>query len=100
MSRVARLGAFIIVTLVVFAAGIFIIGSKEYLLVPRIKSMRSSTTWSVWLREPMCRSVECTAVPCATSYCRIIRAKRLRCPLILSDRHTDSQEGFRCFDRN
>jgi phospholipid/cholesterol/gamma-HCH transport system substrate-binding protein len=31
MSRVARLGAFIIVTLVVFAAGIFIIGSKEYL---------------------------------------------------------------------
>ena len=31
MSRVARLGAFIIVTLVVLAAGIFIIGSKEYL---------------------------------------------------------------------
>lgn len=31
MSRVARLGAFIVVTLVVFAAGIFIIGSKEYL---------------------------------------------------------------------
>lgn len=31
MSRIARLGAFIIVTLVVLAAGIFIIGSKEYL---------------------------------------------------------------------
>jgi phospholipid/cholesterol/gamma-HCH transport system substrate-binding protein len=31
MSRVARLGAFIIVTLVVLAAGVFIIGSKEYL---------------------------------------------------------------------
>jgi phospholipid/cholesterol/gamma-HCH transport system substrate-binding protein len=31
MSRVARLGAFIVATLVVFAAGIFIIGSKEYL---------------------------------------------------------------------
>src|ERR1035437_8795416 len=31
MSRVARLGAFIIVTLVILAAGIFIIGSKEYL---------------------------------------------------------------------
>jgi phospholipid/cholesterol/gamma-HCH transport system substrate-binding protein len=31
MSRVARLGAFIIVTLVALAAGIFIIGSKEYL---------------------------------------------------------------------
>ena len=31
MSRVARLGAFIIATLVVLAAGIFIIGSKEYL---------------------------------------------------------------------
>jgi phospholipid/cholesterol/gamma-HCH transport system substrate-binding protein len=31
MSRVARLGAFIVVTLVVLAAGVFIIGSKEYL---------------------------------------------------------------------
>jgi phospholipid/cholesterol/gamma-HCH transport system substrate-binding protein len=31
MSRVARLGAFIFVTLVVLAAGIFIIGGKEYL---------------------------------------------------------------------
>jgi len=31
MSSVARLGAFIIVTLVALAAGIFIIGSKEYL---------------------------------------------------------------------
>ncbi|MGB6691352.1 MAG: MlaD family protein [Terracidiphilus sp.] len=31
MSRVARLGAFIVVTLAVLAAGIFIIGGKEYL---------------------------------------------------------------------
>jgi phospholipid/cholesterol/gamma-HCH transport system substrate-binding protein len=31
MSRAARLGAFIIVTLVLLAAGIFIIGGKEYL---------------------------------------------------------------------
>ena len=31
MSRVARLGAFIFVTLVVLAAGVFIIGSKAYL---------------------------------------------------------------------
>jgi phospholipid/cholesterol/gamma-HCH transport system substrate-binding protein len=31
MSRVARLGAFIVATLVVLAAGVFIIGSKEYL---------------------------------------------------------------------
>ena len=31
MSRVARLGAFIVVTLAVLAAGVFIIGSKEYL---------------------------------------------------------------------
>jgi phospholipid/cholesterol/gamma-HCH transport system substrate-binding protein len=31
MSRAARLGAFIIVTLAIFAAGIFIIGSKQYL---------------------------------------------------------------------
>jgi|SRR5665213_2825541 len=31
MSRVARLGAFIFVTLTILAAGVFIIGSKEYL---------------------------------------------------------------------
>src|ERR1039457_1617172 len=31
MSRVARLGAFIVVTLAVLAIGVFIIGSKEYL---------------------------------------------------------------------
>jgi phospholipid/cholesterol/gamma-HCH transport system substrate-binding protein len=34
MSRVARLGAFIVVTLAVLAAGVFIIGSKEYLFSP------------------------------------------------------------------
>jgi phospholipid/cholesterol/gamma-HCH transport system substrate-binding protein len=31
MSRVARLGAFIVATLAVLAAGVFVIGSKEYL---------------------------------------------------------------------
>ena len=31
MSRLARLGAFIVVTLTILAAGVFIIGSKEYL---------------------------------------------------------------------
>jgi phospholipid/cholesterol/gamma-HCH transport system substrate-binding protein len=31
MSRVARLGAFIVVTLAILAAGVFIIGSKQYL---------------------------------------------------------------------
>ena len=31
MSRVARLGAFIVMTLAILAAGVFIIGSKEYL---------------------------------------------------------------------
>jgi phospholipid/cholesterol/gamma-HCH transport system substrate-binding protein len=31
MSRVARLGAFIVLTLAILAAGIFVIGSKEYL---------------------------------------------------------------------
>jgi phospholipid/cholesterol/gamma-HCH transport system substrate-binding protein len=31
MSRVARLGAFVVVTLAVLAAGVFIIGSREYL---------------------------------------------------------------------
>jgi len=34
MSRAARLGAFIIATLVVLAAGIFLIGSKQYLFTP------------------------------------------------------------------
>jgi phospholipid/cholesterol/gamma-HCH transport system substrate-binding protein len=34
MSRVARLGAFIIATLAILAAGIFIIGSKKYLFTP------------------------------------------------------------------
>jgi phospholipid/cholesterol/gamma-HCH transport system substrate-binding protein len=34
MSRIARLGAFIVVTLAVLAAGVFIIGSKEYLFSP------------------------------------------------------------------
>ena len=37
MSRVARLGAFIVVTLAVLAAGVFIIGSKEYLFSPTYK---------------------------------------------------------------
>jgi phospholipid/cholesterol/gamma-HCH transport system substrate-binding protein len=31
MSRVARLGAFVVVTLAVLAAGVFVIGSREYL---------------------------------------------------------------------
>lgn len=31
MSRVARLGAFIVLTLAILAAGVFVIGSKEYL---------------------------------------------------------------------
>src|SRR3984893_5583589 len=34
MSRAARLGAFIIVTLAILAAGVFIIGSKQYLFTP------------------------------------------------------------------
>ena len=34
MSRAARLGAFIFVTLVILAAGVFVIGSKEYLFRP------------------------------------------------------------------
>jgi phospholipid/cholesterol/gamma-HCH transport system substrate-binding protein len=34
MSRVARLGAFIVATLAILATGVFIIGSKEYLFRP------------------------------------------------------------------
>src|ERR1700675_1590229 len=34
MSRAARLGAFIIATLAILAAGVFIIGSKQYLFTP------------------------------------------------------------------
>jgi len=37
MSRVARLGAFIVVTLAVLAAGVFIIGGQEYLFRPTYK---------------------------------------------------------------
>ena len=44
MSRAARLGAFIIATLAVLAAGIFIIGSKQYLFTPtyRLKAQFST----------------------------------------------------------
>src|SRR5580700_7518318 len=34
MARMARLGAFIIVTLAILAAGVFLIGSKQYLFTP------------------------------------------------------------------
>ncbi|MGD0938233.1 MAG: MlaD family protein [Terracidiphilus sp.] len=34
MSKVARLGAFIVLTLAILAAGVFVIGSKEYLFQP------------------------------------------------------------------
>ncbi len=37
MSRAARLGAFIVLTLAVLDAGVFIIGSKEYLFSPTYK---------------------------------------------------------------
>jgi phospholipid/cholesterol/gamma-HCH transport system substrate-binding protein len=44
MSRAARLGAFIIATLAVLAAGIFIIGGKQYLFTPtyRLKAQFST----------------------------------------------------------
>lgn len=44
MSRAARLGAFIIATLAILAAGIFLIGSKQYLFTPtyRLKAQFAS----------------------------------------------------------
>jgi phospholipid/cholesterol/gamma-HCH transport system substrate-binding protein len=44
MSRAARLGAFIVATLAILAAGIFIIGSKQYLFSPtyRLKAQFST----------------------------------------------------------
>jgi phospholipid/cholesterol/gamma-HCH transport system substrate-binding protein len=44
MSRAARLGAFIIATLAILTAGIFIIGSKQYLFTPtyRLKAQFAS----------------------------------------------------------
>ena len=64
MSRVARLGAFIVVTLAVLAAGVFIIGSKEYLFqLPPTNSRRSSTMWRAWPKEPTCRWAGFTAEP-------------------------------------
>src|ERR1700674_5801450 len=44
MSRAARLGAFIVTTLAILAAGIFIIGSRQYLFTPpyRLKAQFST----------------------------------------------------------
>ena len=44
MSRAARLGAFIVTTLAILAAGIFIIGNKQYLFTPtyRLKAQFSN----------------------------------------------------------
>ena len=44
MSRVARLGAFIVTTLAILAVGIFIIGNKQYLFTStyRLKTQFSN----------------------------------------------------------
>ncbi|HTA31435.1 MAG TPA: MlaD family protein, partial [Candidatus Cybelea sp.] len=44
MSRAARLGAFIIATLAILAAGIFIIGSKQYLFTSTYRLKAQFTT--------------------------------------------------------
>jgi phospholipid/cholesterol/gamma-HCH transport system substrate-binding protein len=44
MSKAARLGAFIIVTLAILAAGVFIIGSKQYLFSPTYRLRAQFTT--------------------------------------------------------
>jgi phospholipid/cholesterol/gamma-HCH transport system substrate-binding protein len=44
MSRAARLGAFIITTLAILAAGVFIIGSKQYLFTPTYRLKVQFTT--------------------------------------------------------
>ena len=61
MSRVARLGAFIVVTLAVLAAGVFIIGSKEYLFRPTYQLKAQFDTWRAWQKGPMCKWAEYTA---------------------------------------
>ena len=50
MSRAARLGAFIVVTLAILVAGVFIIGSKQYLF---------SSTYQVKAQFEQCCRIGC-----------------------------------------
>jgi len=61
MSRVARLGAFIVLTLAILAAGIFVIGSKEYLFRSTYQLKAQFDNVAGWPRAPMCRWAEFTA---------------------------------------
>jgi len=55
MSRAARLGAFIVVTLAILVVGVFIIGNKQYLFQLHLSiEGANSTMWSAWTQEAMC----------------------------------------------
>jgi len=76
MSRVARLGAFIFVTLAVLAAGVFIIGSKAYLFRSTYDLKAQFDNVAAWLQAQTCRSAACTVERFRKSLCRIGRATR------------------------
>ena len=79
MSRVARLGAFIVATLAVLAAGVFIIGSKEYLFSSTYQLKAQFDNVAGLAEAPTCRLAAFTAERCKASNCRISRVKRSRC---------------------
>ena len=62
MSRVARLGAFIVVTLAVLAAGSSSSGA-EYLIQSTYQLKAQFRTSLVWLKGRTCRSAVSTAAP-------------------------------------
>jgi len=72
MSRIARLGAFIFVTLALLAAGVFEIGSKEYLFRSTYQLKAQFDNVAGWQRVPTSRwagftAEWCEALSCPTS---------------------------------
>jgi phospholipid/cholesterol/gamma-HCH transport system substrate-binding protein len=74
MSRAARLGAFIVATLAILVAGVFIIGSKRYLFS---STYQVKTQFDDVAGLDVGGDVRVGGVhvePCARSCCRTIRA--------------------------
>ncbi len=78
MSRAARLGAFIVATLAILVAGVFIIGGKQYLFSSTYQLKAQFDNVVGWMPEAMCGWAGFTVEPCATSCCLTSRAKRSR----------------------
>ena len=76
MSRAARLGAFIVVTLAILVAGVFIIGGKQYLFSSTYQLKRNSTTRRGWMLAAMCGWAVFTVEPFTASCYRTNQGKR------------------------